>query len=215
MVITIMRKILVINVDANLQRALSRVAGELKVELQSVQRWEDARQQLVLNRYDLVCLHYDDFRVEGLDSFILLDNILQKELTPGLLLVGASSARARQLSESLESLQHTLEIGSANGNLESRLRATIGPMLSIVTATQPEGNSARGVSGQDRSVNREDNTIEMEVRLPQYREGSLERTPLTRVLYALEVHHSTGTLELRQQKIVRRYPFGNGQFIET
>lgn len=210
-----MQKILVINVDSDLQRALVRVAHELKVELQSAQRWEDARQQLVLNHYDLVCLHYDDFRVEGLDSFILLDNILQKELTPGLLLLGASSARARQLSESLKSLQHTFEIGNANGSLETRLREMIGSMLEVAAAAQSNESFSGNFPGQEAAVNRAPGPIEMEVRLPQYREGSLERTTLTRLLYALEVHRSTGTLELRQQKLVRRYPFGNGQFIES
>ncbi len=210
-----MQKILVINVNPDLQHALVRVAGQLKVELQSAQRWEDARQQLVLNHYDLVCLHYDDFRVEGLDSFILLDNILQKELTPGLLLLGASSARARQLSDSLESLQHTLEIGKANSDLETRLREMIGSMLEVAAAKQVQEDSSGGFPGQDSSGHRPISPLEIEVLLPQYREGNLERTTLTRLLYGLEVHRSTGTLELRQPKVVRHYAFGKGHFIES
>lgn len=214
-----MRKILVINADPTLQRALIRVAAGLRVELQSVDRWGEARQQLVLNHYDLVCLNYDDFRVEGLDSFILLDNILQKEGTPGLLLFGAVSERARQLSGSLASLQDTLEIGNAGPQLEVRLKEMIGSMLAKAgaesSAAQSIGGAGNGASMGAPPADRAMAPIEMEVRLPQYREGDLERTTLTRLLYAIHTHGSTGVLELRQQTMVRRYPFDRGEFVET
>ncbi|MBA2664454.1 MAG: DUF4388 domain-containing protein, partial [Bradymonadaceae bacterium] len=204
-----MRKILFINADPALKAVLRTATRSFEIEVEDVDQWGEARHQLFLNRYDMVCLNYDDFKIEGLDSFILLDNILQKEATPGLILLRQHSERASQLAESLASLQKVVEYGE-EANLEGLLRQAIGTILG---ATEPKPIPAP--VAPLAAASEPAGTIEVEVRLPKLTEGDIERVPLSRLLYALSVHRSTGILELKLGDVARRYPFSEGSFMET
>lgn len=194
-----MKKVLVISGDDALIGAVATALEPLDAEVDTRAEWSEAKDALFKAHYELVCIDYRTVRIEGLDTFILIDNILQKERSPGVLLLQKESQRARQFAESLSSFEKTINLAEI-GPAADALRKVLEPLLAA-QSTAPSSEAS------DAAVD------QISVELPELSGGDLGETPLGRLLYALHVEEADGILELSMGAIERRYGVAGGQLI--
>lgn len=193
-----MKKLFLITDDAALEGAVEACAHDLEANVDRTDNWAAARERLVKERYDAVCIDYDAMKIEGLDAFILLDNILEKEKTPGVLVLRRVSERAREFIDSLDSFRESIELGDRKPTAD-RLASRLERML----------REAPAAPGSETSE-ADDAPVEVQVRLPSLTEGSLGQVELGRLLYALAQARLSGVLHLRTDAIERRYAIIEG-----
>ncbi|MFW6053435.1 MAG: DUF4388 domain-containing protein [Persicimonas sp.] len=199
-----MKKVFLITDDDALRQAASGAAAKLGADVETCRRWLEAKDALFKERYDAVCIDYDAIKIEGLDAFILLDNVLQKEQTPGVLILRQPSARAKQFISSLDSFAKSIELQGAQPT-EQRLAKPMRSLLEESAAAQP--------SPADPSA--ETTPVVVEVRLPTLDAGSLDQISLGRLLYTLTQSCSSGVLHLKNDSIQRRYAIREGAPVEV
>ncbi|MGM0557993.1 MAG: tetratricopeptide repeat protein [Myxococcota bacterium] len=191
-----MKHVILISDNPDLGRVLERALSNTDIE--RVGEWSTARDSLVKQRYDLVCIDYDAFKVEGLDAFILIDNILQKEQTPGCLLISESSERARQFIDSLSSVEEAIVFGTETPD-EAMLRERLRPLLASDEEKSPADTSER---------------LEIRIDLPSIMSGSLKgESSVSRLLYAISQGRPTGVLHLKTGGIERKFPIVDGELL--
>ncbi|MFW5967669.1 MAG: hypothetical protein ACOCV2_09140, partial [Persicimonas sp.] len=190
-----MKKLFLITDDADLQRSVEECAENLGAEVETQREWSEAREVLVKRRFDAVCLDYEAIKIEGLDAFILLDNILQKEQTPGVLISREVSERARQFISELDSFGESLELGDGTLSCE-QLEPRLEQLLDEASSPSPAAAQS-SVAEQTR--------VEVQVRLPSFGGGSLQNVDLGRLLYALYEADANGILHLKTDSMQRRY----------
>jgi CheY-like chemotaxis protein len=195
-----MKKVFLITDDAPLREALTASAEQLDASVETNAEWSGAKDSLFKDRFDAVCIDYNAIKVEGLDAFILLDNILQKEQTPGVLILRKSSPRAKQFINSLDSFRDSIELAGAEPSVDC-----LAPHL--------KGLLAEGAA-EASEADDEDDAVVVEVHLPTLAEGDLKNVGLARLLYAVGQACSTGILHLNNNGIERRYAISEGQLIE-
>jgi TolA-binding protein len=192
----LMKHVFLISDNPDLGTVLERALSNTEIE--RVGDWTTARDSLVKQRYDLVCIDYDAFKVEGLDAFILIDNILQKEQTPGCLLMSESSERARQFIDSLSTVEEAIVFGTETPD-EHILRDRLRPLVESGDEHRPEDGSER---------------LEVQVELPAIASGSLSgNSSVSRLLYAISQSRPTGVLQLQTSGIKRRFPIVDGELL--
>jgi tetratricopeptide (TPR) repeat protein/CheY-like chemotaxis protein len=192
-----MKHVFLISDNPDLEAVLTSSLRDTDVERMG--DWSNARDALFKQRYDLVCIDYDAFKVEGLDAFILIDNILQKEQTPGCLLMSKSSERARQFIDSLTTVEEAIEFGTERPD-EDILRKRLTPLL-----------DKRPDDGVDEESSARQ---EIDVDLPSLSGGQLDdQTSVARLLYAISQACPTGILELETSGIKRRFPISEGELV--
>lgn len=218
-----MRKILFIHSDPGIAPPLQRLAQALKTKVELAETWQAGRSKLFEDRYDLVLVDYDALKVDGLEGFVLLDNILHKEQTPGLLLSMNHFAEARKFADSLASVKAALLFSIPDIDTTG-FAARLKSYLDETPATPPSAAEEGKLRHQDAppiasepsqpTSTPQGQPIEVDVRLPRLSEGELRHVPLSRLLYTIHVHKSTGDLDLRMGQVERRFSFGEGNFME-
>ncbi len=199
-----MKKVFLITDDDALRQAASGAAAKLGADVETSRHWSEAKDALFKERYDAVCIDYDAIKIEGLDAFILLDNVLQKEQTPGVLMLRQPSARAKQFISSLDSFEESIELEGARPT--EKLLA--GPMRNLLEDSAAAQSSPAGPADKPTPV-------VVEVRLPSLDKGSLDRVSLGRLLYGLTQSCSSGVLHLKNDSIQRRYAIREGAPVEV
>jgi tetratricopeptide (TPR) repeat protein len=194
-----MKKVFLITDDAPLREAICTSAEQLDASVETNDEWAQAKDSLFKDRFDAVCIDYDAIKIEGLDAFILLDNILQKEQTPGVLILRKASPRAKQFISSLDSFRESIELDGAEPSV-----ARLTPYLETLLAQPTEAASATRTDGDTTPV-------VVEVHLPALEQGRLGKVSLGRLLYALHQARATGVLHLESGSIERRYAISEGQ----
>lgn len=218
-----MRKILFIHSDPGIAPPLQRLAQALETKVELAESWQAGRSKLFEDRYDLVLVDYDALKVDGLEGFVLLDNILHKEQTPGLLLSMNHFAEARKFADSLASVKAALLFSIPDIDTTG-FAARLKSYLDETPATPPSAAEEGKLRHQDAppiasepsqpTSTPQGQPIEVDVRLPRLSEGELRHVPLSRLLYTIHVHKSTGDLDLRMGQVERRFSFGEGNFME-
>jgi tetratricopeptide (TPR) repeat protein len=139
-------------------------------------------------------------KIEGLDAFILLDNVLQKEQTPGALILRKASERARQFIDSLDSFGDSIELDG----LAPTPRMLRGPLESLLAqSSETDQQIAAG-----ESIN---GPVLVQVHLSTQPSGTLSQISLARALYTLSLAGATGTLTLKQGNLRHRYAIHAGR----
>jgi tetratricopeptide (TPR) repeat protein len=219
-----MRKILFVHKAPGLEYGLTRLSKALDVDTELAGDWPTGRQKLFGERYDLVLVDYDTLIKEGLDSFVLLDNILQKEQTPGLLLATRHLGEAQKFADTLASLRACLPFTSPDidtARFQEQLRELLAEAPVTPASAAEEGAQRKQEAEEEATPSSQDPedsprkppVIEVDVRLPRLSEGELRNVALPRLLYTLLVHRSTGVLTLSMSNVERRFSFGEGQFM--
>jgi tetratricopeptide (TPR) repeat protein/CheY-like chemotaxis protein len=198
-----MKKVFLITDDAPLREALTTSAEQLGASVETNDEWSEAKDSLFKDRFDAVCIDYDAIKIEGLDAFILLDNILQKEQTPGVLILRKSSPRAKQFISSLDSFHDSIELEGAEPSAQRLV-----PHLETLLAVWEKIERSEGQDDGDAPV-------VVEVHLPSLAEGTLGKVSLARLLYALDQACASGVLQLASGSIKRRYAISEGQAVDT
>ncbi|QDG52450.1 DUF4388 domain-containing protein [Persicimonas caeni] len=198
-----MKKVFLITEDDTLRQTVAQCVAKLDATVESCGEWSEAKDALFKDRFDAVCIDYDAIKIEGLDAFILLDNILQKELTPGVLLLRKASQRAKQFISSLDSFRDSIELGGAEPSVEL-LAPHLQDLLAEAAADREQAQAPEADVGP---------TL-VEVHLPSLEKGLLDKVSLPRVLYTLAQTRATGLLQLQNDSIKRRYAIREGQPLE-
>ncbi len=195
-----MKKVFLITDDDELDQHLHHCATALEAEVVTSAQWSEAKDALFKERYDAVCIDYDAIKIEGLDAFILLDNVLQKEQTPAVLILRKASQRAKQFISSLDSFRDSIELEGADPTVEL-LQPHLEALLDEPLAAEDPVAAAEAA----------EEPVVVEVHLPSLDNGSLATVNLARVLYTLAQTGVSGALSLDNGSIHRRYAFSDGQ----
>lgn len=195
-----MKKAFLITDDPALRHGLQRCAAAHDVELLTTARWSDARDILIKEHFDAVFIDYGVMKLEGLDAFILLDNVLQKERTIASLILRKPSARARQFIDSLACFGPPIELhGQAPSaeTLREPFKACLGATQAARAPQQRPGDSVVG-------------PLLVEVFLQTEPEATFAQVSLARALYTLAYTEASGTLFLKYDQLERQFAVYNG-----
>lgn len=192
-----MKKVFLMSGDPALRSALADCAGVEPGQIHAAARWEEARDVLFKQHFDAAFIDYDAMKIEGLDAFILLDNILQKERTPGVLILREASPRAQQFIESLSAFQRAVTL---HGQPPSPgvLRGAVDAALA-----QPAGDPAADASP--------DSPVLVQVHLSTDTAGNFAQIGLSRSLYTLALAGPSGVLSLTNGALKQRYAIVQGR----
>ncbi len=191
-----MPEVLIISAEPRLVSAIRDVLEDgAAVECEAVDRWARGQALLFKERYDLVVLDYECLKLEALDAFITIDNVLLKENTAGVLLVRQPSERATQIEDSLQSIKTTIDMSRGKPNFARRLS-----QFRMEIESQSTADDSAELS---REI---DNFLSVEFELPDISHGSLKDISLLRALYTARIRKETGWLSLRSGN--RRLRFG-------
>lgn len=184
-----MAEVLIISAEPRLVSAVKDVLEKgTGVHTTSVDRWARGQALLFKDRFDLVVLDYECLKLEALDAFITIDNILQKEKTSGILLVRQMSERAAQIENSLQALQTTIDMSKGKPNFArelSQFRDEIDVRSSLTQDDSVELSREIG------------NFLNVEFELPEVSSGSLKQTSLMRLLYTCRIRKSSGIMTIK------------------
>lgn len=185
-----MKDLLLITTQSPLADAVEDILEGEPIGLTRVDDWPAAKESLVEARQDVVCIDYEDVKIEGLDSFIQLDNILAKEGATGILLLREPSRRASEFVDNLDSFQRSITYRGRED------REALSEALSEALAGPDEYG-------------------ELHRSLPDLNEGSLADTSIVKLLHTIRRDESSGTLELWTGEIRRRWAFRDGHLLEA
>src|SRR5690554_2972965 len=196
-----MKKVFLITDDPTLRQGIKHCADAHGIDVRTTSRWSDARDILIKEHFDAVFIDYGVMKLEGLDAFILLDNVLQKERTVASLILRKPSERARQFVDSLASFGPPIEL---HGKAPS-VAALQGPFDACLGATEaaraPQPLASDSVVGP----------ILVEVFLQTEPEGTFAQVSLARALYTLAYTGASGTLFLKYDQLERQFAAYNGR----
>src|SRR5690554_992981 len=196
-----MKKAFLITDDPTLRQGITRCADAHDIDVLTTARWSDARDILIKEHFDAVFIDYGVMKLEGLDAFILLDNVLQKERTVASLILRKPSERARQFLDSLASFGPPIELHGQAPTVE----ALKGPFDACLGATQaaraPQQLPGDSVVGP----------LLVDVFLQTEPEATFAQVSLARALYTLAYTGASGTLFLKYDKLERQFAVYNGR----
>jgi tetratricopeptide (TPR) repeat protein len=188
------------------------------IECQIVSNWSEAEPRLVESSYDLLCLDYEEIEVEGVECFVQMDNILQKEETPGVLVMRSASSRAENIYQRLESFRESVSFGAGESSDREELREAIEPLLEHRRDTRPSNASRASAAKEgDREPSGEWDSREADrtIRVPVVDRGTLDGSTLVEMLHRLDVREATGRLTLEHDTIERTYLFDEGTLLSS
>lgn len=197
-----MTQLLLITDEPVLRDVFQRCTAALGAALSTTASWADARDKLFKNRYDALFIDYEAMKIEGLDAFILLDNVLQKEQTPGALILRKDSRRARQFLDSLASFSTALQLDGMAPSVEL-LRAPIERALQKGEQPAPSVTKAPDT----------DLPVRVQVHLSTRPAGTFDQVDLARALYTLALLKTSGYLALAHGALKHRYAFWQGRLL--
>lgn len=186
-----MRRILVIASEQSLLEGLESAAGNGNRTFERAEDWSAGRERLVDEPFDAVCLDYESVKIEGLDSFVQLDNILQKEQTEAIVILREETPRAREFVEALDSFKGAVDVSQETA---SRFDALLEEVL-----------EARPSDDDDPS-----GPVQVEVVLPDISRGSFEEASLARVAHTLRRQEHSGTLTFSHGEMERTIEVSEG-----
>jgi hypothetical protein len=191
-----MKQVLTITSDDSLVEGLEAAANLDGVAFRETPDWSEASERLVEATFEAVCIDYEAIAAEGLDAFVQLDNILQKEETEALLLLREASEQARQFGETLDSLVATINLRE---DPASRFRKA----LETILDQRDDPDDASGGASTDSDA--------LQIELPDIEGGSLDDVSVARLVHAIARREATGLLELWTGHMDRRFAFRDGQ----
>lgn len=194
-----MSKVLIISAEPRLVDVIKGVLTADSFELTVVDRWAQGQARLFKDRFDFVVLDYECLKLEALNAFITIDNILLKENTVGLLLVRAISERSQQLEQSLQSIRKTLDMSVGKPAFVKALAAEI--------ARHPSEAKPRDFSTEDSSY------AHVEFELPSIQSGSLQGESVIRALYACRIRKESGWLTVKSGQRSMRFGLNVGELV--
>jgi len=183
-----MKRILTITDDEDLTRGLEAAADLPDVSFERAPNWEEARSRLVEQPHQVVCIDYETLKIEGMDSFVELDDILQKGETGALVLLREETPRAEQFVATLDSFEALV-------NLATDPVETFVSRLQALLDRQPAPEESNAPSSSGPAV--------VEVVLPDIHEGSLSDHSIARILHTLRQQGWSGVLTLKTDEIAR------------
>ena len=195
-----MKKVLVITTDDSLVEGLESATSLEDIEFEEGLGWSAARDQLVARPYQAVCIDYASFRVEGLNSFVQLDNILQKDDTSGIVLLREETERAREFAETLDSLAEVVNLTDDTvRQFEKRLRRLVD------RKDDPDEASAARRPRRPTTV---------EITLPDIARGDLDDISVARLVHVVAQQKLTGKLALVSDEMQRSFAFRDGDLLQ-
>lgn len=195
-----MKNVFLITDDAALRRSVEQCAQAHRLDVQATAQWADARDILIKTHFDAVFIDYEVMKLEGLDAFILLDNVLQKESTIASLILRKPSARASQFIDSLASFGPAIELDGKPPTPET-LQAPFDACVRSATKAAPQQDVNQSSHGP----------LLVEVHLTTAREGTFADVSLARALYTLAFTAASGTLFLKHDTLEHHYPVFEGR----
>lgn len=195
-----MKKVFLITDDPALRQAVSQCAQAQGAQVHATTQWSEARERLFKKRYDAVFIDYKVMKLEGLDAFILLDNVLQKEHTKAWLILRKPSHRAQQFIDSLGSFGPPIELHGQAPSAET-LQAPLEACLRQAAAADSQQDVDESAVGP----------ILVDVHLKTDLSGTLAEVSLVRALYTLAFTGPSGVLVLKHGELERRYAIYQGR----
>lgn len=192
-----MKRVLMITAEESLGSGLETASSREGVEFEHVEDWETARDSLVDQPYEAVCIDYESVKIEGLNSFVQLDNILQKEQTQAVIVLRDASPRASQFVDTLESFSATIDLSQ---DTAADFRSELFALLDA----KPDPDESRTEAAAPRKV---------EVVLPDVSRGDLEEVSVARVVHTLRRQELTGRLELSNEGMNRDFELVDGELL--
>lgn len=191
-----MRRILVIASEQSLVEGLESAAGSGNRTFERAEDWSAGRERLVDEPFDAVCLDYESVKIEGLDSFVQLDNILQKEQTEAIVILREETPRAREFVEALDSFKGAVDVSQETA---SRFDALLEEVLEARPSDDDEPSGP----------------VHVEVVLPDVSRGSFEEASLARTVHTLRRQEHSGTLTFSHGEMERRVEVSEGLLVAT
>lgn len=195
-----MKRVLTISSDESLPEGLEAATDLSNVAFERAADWDEAQALLVEQPYQAVCIDYETVELAGPNSFVQLQNILQKEDTGAILLLRNEAPEADQF------------VG--------RLDALLGP---VNLSTDPVDRFERMLDGllenkQDPAESqptRPGGTPTVEVVLPEIDEGDLSEHSIARIVHTLRQREWSGRLTLSTDQMEWTIECCDGKFVRS
>lgn len=197
-----MIRVLLITQEKRLADILAPVFDRDGVSLQTTTTWKDAQEALFQEHFDLVAMDYEAVKLEDLDTFITLDNILVKEQSVAVLMARSKSERVKQLESQLSAITDVVDMSQGKSVF----------LRSMTLAMKRARESSK--SRLSSSTLETDEIVQVELDLPVHKSGSLQDRSLARLVYALRIRKESGRLTLTQGPNEMTFGFYQGAVVD-
>jgi len=193
-----MKRVLVISPDERLSDGLEAATDLSNVAFQRAADWDEAQSQLVEQPAQAVCIDYETVEFDGHNSFVQLQNILQKEGAGAILLLRREASEAGQFVDTLGAL-----VGPVN--LSTDPVDQFEDMLRGLLEDQQDPAESR--------PSRPNATPTVEVVLPEIDRGDLAEHSIARVVHTIRQREWSGRLTLSTDQMEWTLECRDGKFV--
>lgn len=197
-----MQKVLLISTSSALEDRLGDLLDSPR-HVARVTSWNEAHRLLTRTTPAAVLVGTNLADPAHASEIVRLNNVLGKDGKPAYLMAEQANGQIGQWTEMFDAVEDIITPPSSAGDW-----ASLGRLLEPHLDDEESGDD-----GPSESSPASSQPIEVMVRLPEIKSGSLQKLSLTRLLYCLHSRQATGTLLLRSGKMERNFAFADGRFV--